>query len=52
MLEAIHSALQVYRDRPTWERLMLRGMAADFSWDRSAREYLNVYQNQIAKKKC
>jgi starch synthase len=51
MLETIKLALQVYRERSTWERLMIRGMAADFSWDRSAKAYVNVYQDQMAKKR-
>ncbi len=50
MLAAIQKALQVYQDRPRWEILMMRGMAADFSWDRSARTYLQVYQDILAKK--
>jgi len=52
LLEAIKRALQVYRDRPLWESLMVRGMSADFSWERSASEYLKVYQETIEKKKA
>jgi starch synthase len=48
--EAIRRALRVYRDRPAWERLMVRGMNADFSWDRSARIYLQVYEGLARKK--
>ena len=52
LLEAIKRALQAYRDRPLWEGLMVRGMSADFSWERSASEYLKVYQATIDKKKA
>jgi len=48
---AIQRALQAYRDRAVWERLMIRGMSADFSWGRSAAEYLNVYQETLNRKK-
>jgi starch synthase len=51
LLEAIQRALQAYRDRPLWENLMVRGMAADFSWERSTSEYLKVYQETLEKKK-
>jgi starch synthase len=51
LLEAIQRALQAYRDRPLWENLMVRGMLADFSWERSASEYLKVYQETLEKKK-
>ncbi|MBI4470864.1 MAG: glycogen synthase GlgA [Acidobacteria bacterium] len=43
LLEKIYEALLVYADRPLWEILMRNGMTADFSWDRSALEYLDVY---------
>ena len=33
-----------YRDTRSWKALQLNGMAADFSWDRSAREYEGVYR--------
>jgi starch synthase len=52
LLDAIQRALQAYRDRTIWEKLMLRGMSADFSWERSAAAYLNVYQETLQKKKA
>jgi starch synthase len=52
LLETIQRALRAYRDRPLWEKLMVRGMSADFSWKRSASEYLKVYQETIEKKKA
>ncbi len=51
LLETIQRALQVYRDKGQWEKLMLRGMSADFSWEQSARTYVRVYQETLAKKK-
>jgi starch synthase len=36
-------ALEVFRDRRRWSGLQRRGMAQDFSWDRSARQYLEIY---------
>jgi starch synthase len=50
--DAIRRALQAYRDRAVWEKLMIRGMSADFSWGRSAAEYLNVYQETLNRKKA
>jgi len=50
-LETIKRALEVYRDRPAWEELMLRAMAADFSWEKSAQSYLEVYEKVLAKKR-
>src|SRR3989344_2998915 len=32
-----------------WQRLQLNGMSADHSWQRSAQEYLQMYQSIVAK---
>jgi len=50
LLETIKRCLPIYRNRPLWEKLMIRGMAADFSWEQSANAYLKVYQVTLAKK--
>ncbi len=50
LLAAIERALQIYRSKPTWEKLMVRGMTADFSWHQSARAYLDVYQRTLTQK--
>ena len=44
MLAAIKRALEVYSDPVQWQALMIRAMFQDWSWDRSAREYLNLYR--------
>ncbi len=49
LLETIKRALYDYQDKFRWENLVLRGMAADFSWEHSARAYLQVYQKTLAK---
>lgn len=41
---ALDRALETWRDRVAWENLQQNGMARDFSWERSAREYVNVYR--------
>jgi starch synthase len=40
---AVRRALEAYRDRRAWRAMMLRGMAEDFSWDRSAGSYEALY---------
>jgi starch synthase len=44
LLETIHRALQVYQDKTAWTQLMKNGMAKDFSWTASAKEYVKVYE--------
>jgi starch synthase len=57
MLEAVRMALRAYGDASPhaglqysdqWVRRMRRGMEKDFSWNRSAREYVELYQRLIA----
>ncbi len=38
-------AWESYRYTASWRKLQLRGMERDFSWQRSAQEYLEIYQS-------
>jgi starch synthase len=44
LLLTIRDALRAYRDQTSWQVLMRNGMAKDFSWNASAREYVRVYE--------
>jgi starch synthase len=44
LLEKIYEALLVYADRDLWRTLMLNGMRADYSWEVSARRYVELYE--------
>lgn len=43
MLFAIRRAVRFYNNPSTWEKLMQRAITLDFSWNTSAREYLEYY---------
>ena len=47
---ALTRAIETYRHREVWRRLMLRGMLADFSWDASARKYVDLYRRALASR--
>jgi starch synthase len=49
LLGAMRRALALYADPEKWRRLMLNGMRQDWSWRRSAREYLDVYRKAREK---
>jgi starch synthase len=51
LLGAIKEALTLFRNKETWRTLVQNGMKEDFSWDRSARRYLEIYQTLIRNKK-
>jgi starch synthase len=44
LMWAIDRALEAWSDREGWRRLMRNGMARDFSWERSARGYVELYR--------
>jgi starch synthase len=44
MMQALAAALAVYPNKKAWTRLQKNGMRADFSWGRSAGEYVKMYQ--------
>ena len=45
MLETLRQAITLYRSDPkAWQKLMRNGMAQDYSWMNSAREYVKVYE--------
>lgn len=48
MLYVINEACHIYRnDRKLYNKLVLNAMEQDFSWDKSAKEYLDVYKKII-----
>ncbi|OGO26127.1 MAG: hypothetical protein A2W33_09505 [Chloroflexi bacterium RBG_16_52_11] len=47
---AIEKALQAYRDPGRWFDLQQRGMSQDFSWEKSARQYINLYRLLVNRK--
>jgi starch synthase len=48
LLLAIMLALRVYERREEWTGLMRAGMLTDVSWTRSARAYVEVYQEALS----
>ncbi|MCA9794496.1 MAG: glycogen synthase [Candidatus Eremiobacteraeota bacterium] len=47
MLWGLGRALHDYWDRGSWEAAMRRAMSLDFSWDRSAARYQEIYQRAV-----
>jgi starch synthase len=45
---AIHTALDLHKDRDAWLQMMRNAMAQDFSWDRQAQEYVKLYEQLLA----
>lgn len=45
--DALRRALQLFSNRSRWLTLQKAGMAQDFSWSNSARQYLELYQHLV-----
>lgn len=48
MLHTIERAYALYQDKDAWGKIVLSGMNARFSWERSAKHYLSLY-NKLLK---
>jgi len=44
LLKTLKEALNLYKNQKDWKKLIKRAMAQDFSWTKSAKEYLKLYQ--------
>ena len=51
MLKAVRRAAEAFYDREAWQAMMLEGMAKDFSWKRSAKAYLRVFEHAVAERR-
>jgi starch synthase len=45
--KALEAALEQYKDKREWQRIMRRGMRESHAWERSARTYLTLYRDVI-----
>jgi starch synthase len=44
-------SLQIYQKESIWREIQVRGMLRDFSWNKPARQYLELYQKLINNRK-
>lgn len=47
LMNAIERALKTFKNKAEWTAMMKRGMAQDFSWDKSAQEYVRIYERVV-----
>ena len=47
LLDAIDRSLQVFHNQTAWTALRRRAMAMDFSWERSAKRYVDLYRQLV-----
>jgi starch synthase len=51
LARAVRRAVEVFGQPETWKEMMVAGMKEDFSWGRSAREYLSVFEWAIDRRR-
>lgn len=49
LLYVMTMALEYFKDKKTWNGIARQAMLSDYSWDKSAREYISLYQKMIGK---
>ncbi len=52
LYQAVAQAVDLWEDREAWRAMQIRGMRKDFSWHRSAQDYLAVYESLGAQLRC
>ena len=49
MMDAIRRAVNAFEDKDVWRKIQQAGMQEDYSWQRSAREYMDLYLKALEK---
>jgi starch synthase len=49
--EILHQACDVYRNKEIWNSLIVTGMKQDWSWARSAKQYVELYETTLRRAK-
>ena len=47
LLDTIKKAVETYRQKESWSKLVIRAMSADNSWDKSSKMYIGIYENML-----
>lgn len=45
--DCINRALETFKDKETWSKVVLNGMTKDWSWNQSAQKYVAVYEQAL-----
>lgn len=51
LYSTLYRAVKTFDDKTIWARIMFNGMSQDFSWEVSAKKYLELYQKAVKKRR-
>jgi starch synthase len=44
LVDKVNTAVQVYQDKKNWRKVMGNAMKEDFSWEKSAKKYIDIFE--------
>ena len=47
LADRMYAALELYKDKEAWKKLACKCMREDFSWEKSAKSYLEMYSSLV-----
>ncbi|MBR2159787.1 MAG: starch synthase, partial [Clostridia bacterium] len=50
MYMAINRAIDGYKNKEKWQQTVIKAMNTDFSWSKSADEYIKIYERLLEDK--
>ncbi len=48
LMLTLKQAIALYKKESTWRQIQRRAMSEDYSWSKSAKEYIDLYQSLLA----
>lgn len=52
LFSTIKRALQIYKNKKDWRKLLENAFEGDYSWENSAKKYLEIYKKALEKEDC
>jgi len=50
LISTVSRAVETFKEKEVWKQIQKNGMALDFSWEHSAKDYLDLYKRALTKK--
>jgi starch synthase len=50
LFSTVERALETFNDKITWKKIQKNGMGKDYSWEKSAKEYIELYKEAVKKR--
>ncbi|MBC8016593.1 MAG: glycosyltransferase, partial [Sporomusaceae bacterium] len=47
MFDTINKAVELFKNKEEWNKIVVNGMTSDYSWQQSAKQYQEIYKRMI-----